>query len=144
MCFQQGMANPTLAYGMDGTNNVSVNTFTYQPGPPQPPQQQPPPIDPQPPIVQTQQPVPVAMQAVAGMAANSGYQILTQPQQQVQGSPTTTQQQLPPQQPVVSLTETPSEYSCGTPDGNEICGVYVCWGTQYMGRVYYRIRVYGE
>ena len=124
MCFQQGMANPTLTYGMDGTNNVSVNTFTYQPGPPQQPpqQQQSPPIDSQSQLVQTQQPVPVAMQAVAGMAANSGYQILTQPQQQVQGSPTTTQQQLPPQQPVVSLTETPSDYSCGTPDGMKLGG----------------------
>lgn len=122
MCFQQGMANPTIAYGMDGTNNVSINTFTYQTAP----QQQAPPIDTQQqPLVQTQPPPPIApgqpMQALAGMAANSAYQILSQPQQQVQGSPTSAQQQ---QQAVVSLPQAQqSDYSCGTSEGMYIYSV---------------------
>lgn len=101
---------------MDGTNNVSINTFTYQTAP----QQQAPPIDTQQqPLVQTQPPPPIApgqpMQALAGMAANSAYQILSQPQQQVQGSPTSAQQQ---QQAVVSLPQAQqSDYSCGTSEG---------------------------
>lgn len=126
VCFQQGMANPTIAYGMDaGTNNVAVNTFTYQTVPTE--QQQTVPSS-QPPIVQS--PLqPVAMHAQAGMAANSAYQILLPqpPQQQVQGSPTTTQQQQQQQQQqeqqqpppaVVSLPQT-SHSDYGTPEGRE-------------------------
>jgi hypothetical protein len=116
------MENPNMAYGVDGSNNVSVNTFTYQAVPtqqqPPPQQQQAPPIDTQ---LQGQQPAPpVAMQALAGMAANSAYQILTQQQQQAQVSPSTTQQQ---QQAAVSLPPPTqhSDYSCATPEGMRVC-----------------------
>ena len=119
-----------MTYGVDGSSNVSVNTFTYQTVPPQ--QQHPPPqqqqqVDTQSPLVPSQQPAPpigcqpVAMQALAGMTANSAYQILTQSQQQGQGSPSSTQQQQQQQQQQAAVSLPPptqhSDYSCGTPEG---------------------------
>ena len=121
VCYQQGMANP-LTYSMEGSNSVSVNNLTYQTIPTQPQQQQQQqqpsqqqatPLDNQ--LVQNQQSPPqiaacqqpTAMQALAGMAANSGYQIFSQPQPPlaqgsvVQGSPTSQQ---PPQQQQTSST----------------------------------------
>lgn len=112
------MANHPYA-SMEGANNVNLDSLTYQTLQ----QQQAPPLDNNQ-LVQTQQSSPAiagcqpaAMQALAGMAANSAYQILTQPQQQVQGSPTTQQPQQPPPA-IVTLphTELPqSDY--GTPEG---------------------------
>ena len=118
VCYQQGMANP-LTYSIEGSNSVSVNNLTYQTIPTQPQQQQQPsqqqatPLDNQ--LVQNQQSPPqiaacqqpTAMQALAGMAANSGYQIFSQPQPSLaQGSvvQSPTSQQPPQQQQASSST----------------------------------------